>query len=268
MDNQRDASNSSLSQTRSASSSLHDQNDGRKVTTRGAGRRLRASTACRVCRARKVKCTNERPSCAGCVRLGCECRYPEPVKYMQRSPKEGNSKSEVIETLNEILHRLPPGSESRHETCTDDSVAFNALSFAAVDHVFEWPTFAADNSLHLTPFNLLSINQAQELHPGASSAVGAPGFQPGEVTTLLTRFLRMVHTMNPILDCTTLMSHGRMIAELGPQWDSRTCLVLITAALGALAQPYTSFPDTTETLSNSSSMENGAQYRQRAEAYY
>lgn len=83
MHNQRDASNSSLSQTRSASSSLHDQNDGRRVTTRGAGRRLRASTACQICRARKVKCTNERPSCAGCVRLGCECRYPEPVKYMQ-----------------------------------------------------------------------------------------------------------------------------------------------------------------------------------------
>lgn len=43
----------------------------------GSSRR-RAVVACRVCRARKVKCSNERPSCAGCVRLGCQCVYPKP----------------------------------------------------------------------------------------------------------------------------------------------------------------------------------------------
>ncbi|KAH8688212.1 hypothetical protein BGZ61DRAFT_353486 [Ilyonectria robusta] len=39
--------------------------------------RKRAPIACHTCKSRKVKCSNDRPQCDGCVRLGCECVYPE-----------------------------------------------------------------------------------------------------------------------------------------------------------------------------------------------
>lgn len=62
------------------STSLPSSVDDGRNSNVGSGRRRRAVIACRVCRARKVKCSNEKPSCAGCVRLGCECVYPKPPR--------------------------------------------------------------------------------------------------------------------------------------------------------------------------------------------
>ena len=39
--------------------------------------RRRALQACQICRARKTKCDNERPSCGSCEALGVECNYNE-----------------------------------------------------------------------------------------------------------------------------------------------------------------------------------------------
>lgn len=39
--------------------------------------RRRALQACQICRARKTKCDNERPSCGSCEVLGVECNYNE-----------------------------------------------------------------------------------------------------------------------------------------------------------------------------------------------
>ena len=39
--------------------------------------RRRALQACQICRARKTKCDNERPSCGSCDALGVECSYNE-----------------------------------------------------------------------------------------------------------------------------------------------------------------------------------------------
>lgn len=55
---------------------------------------------------------------------------------------------------------------------------------------------------------------------------------------LIDRFLQNVHTKNPILDVEALIKHGRYCAEFGPGWDARSCLVLMTCALGAVAKPF------------------------------
>jgi hypothetical protein len=49
--------------------------------------RRRALQACQICRARKTKCDNERPSCGSCDALGVECSYNEAPasKYCPRS---------------------------------------------------------------------------------------------------------------------------------------------------------------------------------------
>jgi Fungal Zn(2)-Cys(6) binuclear cluster domain len=39
--------------------------------------RRRALQACQICRSRKTKCDNERPTCGGCSALGVECSYNE-----------------------------------------------------------------------------------------------------------------------------------------------------------------------------------------------
>ncbi|KAH8127536.1 hypothetical protein LI328DRAFT_165051 [Trichoderma asperelloides] len=238
--------------------------DGSRNRNLGSDRRRRAAIACRVCRARKVKCSNEKPSCAGCVRLGCECVYPKPPRNGLQPSNESNS--EVIGLLHDILQRLPPAQE--HEREASHALPVISLAFTAVDHVFGWPVFDANRADDWAPFCVLAATKMQDFQHKASSAIGTQQLDWDEIPALLTKFLRMAHTMNPILDCTTLMRYGRAVAELGPQWDARTCLVLVAAALGAISSPFSSFPDTVESLSSSSSQQDGTASRQKAQSYY
>src|SRR4051812_15747503 len=51
--------------------------------------RRRALQACQICRARKTKCDNERPSCGSCELMGVECNYNEAPasKYLGKYGK-------------------------------------------------------------------------------------------------------------------------------------------------------------------------------------
>jgi hypothetical protein len=53
--------------------------------------RRRALQACQICRARKTKCDNERPSCGSCEALGVECNYNEAPA------------SKFIQSLNKLM---------------------------------------------------------------------------------------------------------------------------------------------------------------------
>ncbi len=43
--------------------------------------RKRAVTACRLCRARKRKCNNARPTCNLCETVGADCSYEDPLDH-------------------------------------------------------------------------------------------------------------------------------------------------------------------------------------------
>ncbi|PTB36174.1 uncharacterized protein TrAFT101_000141 [Trichoderma asperellum] len=264
MDRQRNDTGWTPPRRDGTSPSLPSTVDGSRNRNLGSDRRRRAAIACRVCRARKVKCSNEKPSCAGCVRLGCECVYPKPPRNGLQPSNESNS--EVIGLLHDILQRLPPAQ--KHEREASHALPVISLAFTAVDHVFGWPVFDANRSDDWAPFCVLAATKMQDFQHKASPAIGTQQLDWDEIPALLTKFLRMAHTMNPILDCTTLMRYGRAVAELGPQWDSRTCLVLVAAALGAISSPFSSFPDTVESLSSSSSQQGGTASRQKAQSYY
>ena len=46
-------------------------------TVRGAFPRKRAFVACQLCRTRKTKCDNQRPTCGTCEQIGSTCQYPD-----------------------------------------------------------------------------------------------------------------------------------------------------------------------------------------------
>jgi Fungal Zn(2)-Cys(6) binuclear cluster domain len=48
--------------------------------------RRRALQACQICRARKTKCDNERPTCGSCEALGVDCSYNDAPASKYRSP--------------------------------------------------------------------------------------------------------------------------------------------------------------------------------------
>jgi hypothetical protein len=53
------------------------QGEGNRMSSAKDYPRRRALQACQICRARKTKCDNERPSCGSCDALGVECSYNE-----------------------------------------------------------------------------------------------------------------------------------------------------------------------------------------------
>ncbi|KAI5449603.1 hypothetical protein NCC49_004533 [Naganishia albida] len=86
-------------------------------------KRSRVKTGCLICRRRRVKCDEGKPKCGGCLRVGGECQYPEPIRLpweassskspaqQSTSPKPNASLlslvSEVDTRLAEIEHDLP-----------------------------------------------------------------------------------------------------------------------------------------------------------------
>lgn len=153
--------------------------------------------------------------------IGYATCSPKAEWYVSSS-SEGNS--EVIDLLHDILTRLPPAQ--KHVEEASRSSPANLLAFTAVDHVIEWPIFGTNQSGHWAPFCLLATAQGPNSHHKATSANGTHQLDWDEIPSLLTKFLRMAHIMNPILNCPTLIKYGRAVVELGPQWDSRTCLVV------------------------------------------
>jgi Fungal Zn(2)-Cys(6) binuclear cluster domain len=67
------------------------QDAGRMSSAKDYPRR-RALQACQICRARKTKCDNERPSCGSCDALGVECSYNEAPasKYLSFDSARSN----------------------------------------------------------------------------------------------------------------------------------------------------------------------------------
>lgn len=67
-------------------------------------------------------------------------------------------------------------------------------------------------------------NTAQKSSKGCSSIT----FDAGEedVRRLVGNFISFVHTKNPILDILSLQKYARHIAENGPGWDEKSCLVV------------------------------------------
>ena len=57
-----------------------------------------------------------------------------------------------------------------------------------------------------------------------------------ELMRLQTSYRRTVHSVNPILDLAILEQHIVHISENGLDWTTRTCLVALVCAIGALCQ--------------------------------
>ena len=94
-----------------------------------------------------------------------------------------------------------------------------------LDSVFTWQVFppgidpiAVDNGMF--------IDMPEQLPP----------IDCAELMRLQTIYRRTVHSVNPILDLAILEQHIVHISENGLDWTTRTCLVALVCAIGALCQ--------------------------------
>lgn len=63
-----------------------------------------------------------------------------------------------------------------------------------------------------------------------------PPITLSDLTRLQMNYRRVVHTVNPMLDLSTMDRYVTHISENGFDWTTRTCLVALVCAIGAICQ--------------------------------
>ncbi|KAB8223914.1 hypothetical protein BDV33DRAFT_199960 [Aspergillus novoparasiticus] len=236
--------------------------------------RKRAVTACEHCRARKIKCTNERPECRSCVRLGARCSYDQRVNHSSFDP----ASLLILDKLDQVLRRLPhdPVPRSPDVSTSDGLMRGNNInvhtvpgakgegrsgfegqgpraldglqvpsSFASTDSVLAWPVFGdrfgqgclAEELFIAEHLSSAALGDPFQLPPDHGS-LKRGGICEDDIPNLVTRFLHLVHIKNPILDSKSIKQYAYRVAENGLGWDASSCLVLLACALGAIAAPF------------------------------
>lgn len=204
-------------------------------------RRTRALVACRLCRNRKTRCDNKRPSCGYCTLNGMKCVYPDdpPALAEQQEVQVTNKDifdkiSSAVEIL-EVLQSRDPASEpaarsrpAQESAFADDGFGHLAVPDAAArnsscEAILRWPIF---NSIgYRSTITSLGLEMATLDAPVANTRQGVVPPQDG-IPGLCQRFLTLIHIKNPILGVSEFTRHARHIAEYGPGWDERSCLVV------------------------------------------
>jgi hypothetical protein len=130
-----------------------------------------------------------------------------------RDPRLGNSSHEAASKSAHIGSRKRP------------------LSSQGLNSLLAWSVFKPDSdSLPETwpeDDDMIS-NQLLSLPP--------PSWDVHELATLLSRYTAGVHIKNPILDLPQIRANMFIVAENGPDWSSRTCLIALICAIGALTE--------------------------------
>ncbi|KAJ5389242.1 uncharacterized protein N7496_000310 [Penicillium cataractarum] len=209
--------------------------------------RTRATVACSVCRARKTRCDGRQPVCGYCASTGSTCQYDIADASTDRSlcHDMGVQILHAIEQLTQLVKDQPPQTITNNISNHQGPIPSSSLN----EPIQNVPVPASPHEGKFSE-GLDSIFGWHVFQPGLDSIPvddGRPIPMPDELPPIkfseLSRFqsnyCRVVHNVNPILDLTTLDQYVSHIAENGFDWTTRTCLVALVCAIGALCQDKT-----------------------------
>lgn len=230
--------------------------------------RKRANTACQVCRARRTKCDNKKPSCSFCEKVGAKC-ISSLVDLSAFDP----ASLKILERLDELEEKLlshqsiQPNQLRQASSVPDDATPvqsgpqFHVLYTGAVD-VLSWPVFEGRFDAHLDTKSLLRrIPLDVVASPASESWTSVGDSDSNNGLRLLDAFLQHVHVKNPILDEVKVrhMAHRTNLDGFG--WDAESCLVLIIYALGTIASCFGNSSSSPANLGRATSYFNASQKR-------
>lgn len=234
---------------------------GKRPAARGTAfyPRKRANTACQVCRARKTKCDNKKPSCSYCLSVGATCIQsavdlssfdPASLKILDRlDDLERLFRGSKNETALEDLSEEPPRATSSasntrigpspqaYATTEHNDTPLRSVLPERVEHVLLWPGFC-DGQLRLEPPSAASPSSVTTPMPGFGSLAELTEMEPVRLNHLLDNFFSYVHCKNPILDeLSTRRTVKRAFVD-GIDWSPASCLALLICALGCVSGPF------------------------------
>ncbi|EPS39383.1 hypothetical protein H072_6817 [Dactylellina haptotyla CBS 200.50] len=226
--------------------------------------RKRAIKACQVCRARRTKCDNLKPSCSFCLKVGAKCIQsptdlssfdPASLRILQRLDEleqlmRNGSTSQINglhESGNKHVNPVPlapsqPAGESIDSSSEFDENVSSRLLPGLVEEIIKWPDFASGFG---PPPTMIGAFQSRQSEPFAD------GFSPSQVyelepqsaKVLLDKFFTHTHVKNPVLDEVHTRQLVSRLALHGIDWSPQSCLALLVCALGSLAAPITGDED-------------------------
>ncbi|KAL2839838.1 hypothetical protein BJY01DRAFT_24646 [Aspergillus pseudoustus] len=235
------------SRSRPGKRACTDAPESGKQTPPAPRSRARAAIACVRCRDRKSRCDGGRPVCGYCARISAACEY-DIIRDAERalSHDMGVQILEAIQQLTQLVRAeprreqadddrdsnnfhtpaLPPSvSEQSHPAAAQVTGCPSGLKFTeGLDSIFSWRVFPAG----LDP---IPVDDGRSTIPMPDEL---PRTSFSELTRLQTSYCRVVHSVNPILDLGTLDYYIAHVAENGFDWTTRTCLVALVCAIGAI----------------------------------
>ncbi|KAK9234142.1 hypothetical protein V1525DRAFT_391744 [Lipomyces kononenkoae] len=251
--------------------------------------RKRALAACRVCRVRKIKCNNAKPSCSSCAATGACCVYEDYHDISKFDP----ASLVIIERLDQIMSSvdklqqatglvpvagqtmrtpLPWHGEtldrsSRSLECPVSSLKIPS-SGVGPDMILTWPVFQNQFVPGFLDREVAQAALEDDNAVGTLSRVDEPDMGNDRAFNLIEQFLEYVHVKNPVLNIAFLRSSAQIVTERGIDWDGRSCLVLLACALGCVGGPLVSSQDPAQGLTPSVSDNPRMDSFHHAEVYY
>ncbi|KAI2948955.1 transcriptional regulator family: Fungal Specific TF [Aspergillus niger] len=206
--------------------------------------RKRAVAACRVCRSRKIKCDNARPTCSSCQLSEAHCVYQDHIDFSRFDPATIailDRLAEIQQSLNslnlgEVTALSLDGPQKEYMTDVDPQTPQTvSLRIPAAkicpDAILSWPILR-DVRLQ-TSLNSLTLAD----HDHGVEEVASSDLNLALIPGLIDRFLQFVHVKNPVVD-TVALRQSAVTVEVGESSRySHSCLVFLACALGCLAGP-------------------------------
>ncbi|KAF6807950.1 C6 zinc finger domain-containing protein [Colletotrichum musicola] len=229
-----------------------------RPTARGTAfyQRKRAVRACQVCRARRTKCDNLKPSCSFCLKVGATC-IQSPVDLSSFDPASLKI-LERLDDLEELMRSVSvdgPSNKTRvveapvehHQEVTPvvgPPIQLGMIIPCGAEHVMAWPVFQRFINNERVEDMALNVDNASVAGNSPASVLGALDMEPRRVNDLLDNFFAFVHVKNPILDETATRKMVSTTVMNGIDWSPESCLSLLIFALGSIATPFGPSHDT------------------------
>lgn len=210
-------------------------------------KRRRAVKACQVCRARRTKCDNLKPSCSFCLKVGATC-VQSPTDLSSFDP----ASLKILERLDDLeeLFKESSGKNSAEEPdprarpeIISAPLNMNMVLPGTVDDTLLWPCFR-DLLTPAQKYSGISPGRSMPSVESPVSVLGGLDLEPIRVKDLLNNFFRYVHVKNPIFDERATRQVVQSTILNGVDWSPESCLSLLICALGSIATPFGPSHDT------------------------
>lgn len=230
-------------------------------------KRRRAVKACQVCRARRTKCDNRKPSCSFCIKVGATC-VQSPTDLSSFDP----ASLRILERLDDLeglfKHSSSKGGTEHTESRVEEEIISSPLEMDMVlpgtmGDTLLWPCFR-DLLAPSSQYPAISPGRSVVSVESPVSILGGLDLEPMRVKDLLHNFFSYVHVKNPIFDERATRQVVQSTILNGLDWSPESCLSLLICALGSIATPFGPSYDTmprTSTYSSAVSFFQAAQKR-------